>query len=84
MYLIPTINQYFFHKRGKTMENTKELFELAAKCRFNAYAPYSHFKVGAALLTKKGKVYTGCNITKYKEPDFGIDAGKSSIFFVEK
>lgn len=30
------------------------------------------------------KVYTGCNITKYKEPDFGIDAGKSSIFFVEK
>ena len=28
----------------------------------NAYAPYSDFKVGAALLTKSGKVYTGCNI----------------------
>ena len=28
----------------------------------NAYAPYSHFAVGAALLTKNGKVYTGCNI----------------------
>ena len=27
-----------------------------------AYAPYSHFKVGAALLTKAGKIYTGCNI----------------------
>jgi cytidine deaminase, homotetrameric len=28
----------------------------------NSYAPYSHFKVGAALLTKKQKVYKGCNI----------------------
>ena len=27
-----------------------------------AYTPYSHFKVGAALLAKNGKVYTGCNI----------------------
>ena len=27
-----------------------------------AYTPYSHFNVGAALLTKSGKVYTGCNI----------------------
>lgn len=28
----------------------------------NAYAPYSGFKVGAALLCKSGKIYTGCNI----------------------
>lgn len=27
-----------------------------------SYAPYSHFKVGAVLLTKSGKLYTGCNI----------------------
>ena len=27
-----------------------------------AYTPYSHFQVGAALLTKDGKVYTGCNV----------------------
>lgn len=27
-----------------------------------SYTPYSHFKVGAALLTKSGKIYTGCNI----------------------
>lgn len=34
----------------------------AIKARENAYAPYSQFKVGAALLTKAGKVYHGCNI----------------------
>ncbi len=38
------------------------LIQAAFAARENAYAPYSHFKVGAALLTKQGKVYTGCNI----------------------
>ena len=38
------------------------LLQLAEKARENAYAPYSHFKVGAALLCVNGKVYTGCNI----------------------
>lgn len=42
---------------------TKEtLIEEALKARENAYAPYSGFLVGAALLTKDGKIYTGCNI----------------------
>ncbi len=40
----------------------KELMELAQKARGKSYSPYSHFRVGAALLTKSGKVYTGCNI----------------------
>ncbi len=40
----------------------KELYELAVKARHNAYAPYSSFKVGAALLCADGSVYTGCNI----------------------
>lgn len=39
-----------------------ELVELALNAREMAYAPYSHFKVGAALLTGNGKVYKGCNI----------------------
>ncbi len=39
-----------------------ELVKQAFKARKMAYAPYSHFKVGAALLTKNGKVYMGCNI----------------------
>ena len=39
-----------------------ELMQLAEEARKFAYCPYSHFAVGAALLTCDGKVYTGCNI----------------------
>ena len=39
-----------------------ELMLLAEQARLKAYAPYSGFKVGAALLAKSGKVYLGCNI----------------------
>ena len=42
--------------------NNEELIQLAIEARENAYAPYSHWKVGAALLTADGKVYKGCNI----------------------
>ncbi len=42
--------------------NEMALLLAAAKARQMAYAPYSRFSVGAALLTKDGKVYTGCNV----------------------
>ncbi len=42
--------------------DTKHLIEQAIDARSRAYTPYSHFKVGAALLTKGGKIYKGCNI----------------------
>lgn len=42
--------------------NNAELILEAKKAREMSYAPYSHFKVGAALLTKEGKLYHGCNI----------------------
>ena len=42
--------------------NAEGLLVMAAMTRHSAYAPYSHYKVGAALLTEKGKIYTGCNI----------------------
>ncbi len=38
------------------------LIKMALEARENAYAPYSNFKVGAALLTPKGKIFTGCNV----------------------
>lgn len=40
----------------------EELMQAAKKAYMNSYAPYSHFQVGAALLTKGGKLYLGCNI----------------------
>lgn len=40
----------------------EELINIAESARKNAYAPYSDFCVGAALLTKSGRVYTGCNV----------------------
>ncbi len=42
--------------------NVAQLLTLAEKARENAYVPYSHFKVGAALLARSGKVYLGCNV----------------------
>ncbi len=40
----------------------QELLDLADKAKEKAYAPYSRFQVGAAILTKEGKVFTGCNV----------------------
>lgn len=43
------------------MEN-KDLIKIAMEARENSYSPYSHFKVGAALLCKSGKIYKGTNV----------------------
>lgn len=40
----------------------KQLIDIAHEAKEFAYSPYSNFKVGAALLTSDGKVFTGCNI----------------------
>lgn len=42
--------------------NNIELIKIAEDAKKNAYVPYSNFRVGAAILTKSGKIYTGCNI----------------------
>lgn len=40
----------------------KELIAAAIEARRNSYSPYSHYQVGAALLTADGQIVTGCNI----------------------
>lgn len=51
------------NRSGKVFEmDESRLVREAAAAREAAYAPYSGFSVGAALLTKSGKVYRGCNI----------------------
>ena len=40
----------------------QRLIAQAMKAKESAYVPYSHFRVGAALLTKSGRTFTGCNI----------------------
>lgn len=44
------------------MINREDLIKAAMEAKEHAYAPYSNFRVGAALLTKEGKIYQGCNI----------------------
>lgn len=57
----------------------RELMELAQRAREHSYSPYSKFRVGAALLTKSGKVYTGCNIENAAYPA-GNCAERTAIF----
>ena len=42
--------------------NLAELLKVAAQAQKTAYAPYSHFPVGAALLASDGTIYAGCNV----------------------
>lgn len=43
-------------------QDLQELVEAALEVRERAYAPFSNFRVGAAVRTKNGKIYTGCNV----------------------
>ncbi|MBP0483826.1 cytidine deaminase [Sagittula salina] len=45
------------------------LADAARAVRENAYAPYSHFKVGAALKTPSGEVFVGCNVENVAYPE---------------
>jgi cytidine deaminase len=55
-----------------------KLVQAAKRVRENAYAPHSKFKVGAAVLAKSGKIYTGCNVENASF-SIGICAERSAI-----
>ena len=59
--------------------NPDDLLAEAIKIRASAYAPYSHFAVGAALETKSGKVFCGCNVENLS---FGLTccAERNAVF----
>lgn len=56
-----------------------ELVEVAKAYRLRAYAPYSHFRVGAAVLTRAGHAYGGCNIENASYP-VACCAERTAIF----
>lgn len=45
-----------------TPEQRQQLWQCACQARARAYAPFSCFQVGAALLTEEGRIITGCNV----------------------
>jgi cytidine deaminase len=57
----------------------QKLMDCAIKARENAYSPYSHFAVGAALLCEDGTIYEGCNI---ENASYGLTncAERTAIF----
>ena len=55
-------------KLVKTKEN-KRLIELSYKMMLNAYAPYSNFSVGAAILSENDKLFGGCNVENAAYPE---------------
>ena len=61
------------------MTDHRILFEEAKKAREYSYSPYSHFAVGAALLTSDGKIISGCNV---ENSSFGITncAERTALF----
>jgi cytidine deaminase len=59
--------------------NLSPLVAEARRARKKAYAPYSKYPVGAAVLAKSGKMYTGCNIENAAYPS-GLCAERVAIF----
>ena len=62
-----------------TNDMRRQLIQLAQQVRDKAYAPYSNYRVGAALLTVSGRFFTGCNVENAAYPT-GICAERVAVF----
>jgi cytidine deaminase len=60
-------------------EERRALIDLALEARRRAYAPYSNYAVGAALRTKSGRIFTGCNVENAAYPT-GMCAERVAVF----
>jgi cytidine deaminase len=61
------------------MQSYDKLVSAARRARRKAYAPYSKYQVGAAVLAKSGKIYSGCNVENAAYPS-GLCAERVAIF----
>jgi cytidine deaminase len=62
-----------------TEDHKTQMINRALQSRENAYAPYSKYKVGAALLTKSGEIFTGVNVENAAYPT-GTCAERVAVF----
>lgn len=67
-----------FNSQSELPHTLSELLQHARKATSNAYAPYSHFKVGAAVLLKNGTIVMGVNVENASYP-VGICAERSAL-----
>jgi len=67
-------------KQSVSSKQRKQLVQAARRVTKNAYAPYSNFRVGAAILTSKGEIVAGCNV---ENASYGMTncAERTAIFF---
>jgi cytidine deaminase len=66
-------------KKSNSSKQNQRLLREARKAMKHAYAPYSHFRVGAAFLSTKGELFSGCNV---ENASYGLSncAERTAIF----
>jgi cytidine deaminase len=63
---------------GVAADRLEELVQVATSAMRQAYAPYSNFRVGAALLTRSGDIFRGCNVENAAYPS-GLCAERGAV-----